>query len=189
MFNGNHHGAQVAAAQQAMQDGMRQFQHFVQTALDRALTMLAPGYQASVLFTFKGKPERDIVVAQASYEDILTALLAKASPVQIAMVKNFGTGPKQAEGAPTDAQRLDAIRSAMRFLPRSLATEMFRQKITAALGGDEKDIAAASAPANDAAAPAEVLVCPCGSTKTFKAFGTGHIMCLECDHDFTEAQR
>lgn len=209
------------AAMRHQQATMQRLQQIVQTALGDALSLLATGYQATVLFTFKGRPERDIVITQTSFEDVLSSLLAKATPAQVAAIQNKDTSSnKPLVSGPTPEDRLAAVRKAMAFLPHMPATSFFREQMTKALSMDVPTTAPVPnvAPASDGprdeldveasmecGAPCykadgelrghalvdgsgtAALTCPnCGSHHLFKALGSGHIMCEECDCDLTE---
>lgn len=187
-----------AAILRHQQATMQRLQQIVHAACGEALSFLAPGYQSTVLFTFKGRPERDIVLTQVSFEDILSTLLAKATPAQVAAIQNKDTSSnKPLVSGPTPEDRLAAVRKAMSFLPHMPATDFFRQQMTKALSMDVPttmpvpSVAAVSDGPRDAldgAAAQDVgPACPnCGSHSLFKAMGSGHIMCEECDCDLTE---
>ena len=188
-----------AAILRHQQATMARLQQIVHNACGEALSLLAPGYMPTVLFTFKGRPERDIVLTQASFEDVLSSLLAKATPAQVASIQNKDTSSnKPLVSGPTADDRLAAVRRAMAFLPHMAATSHFREQMTKALSMDvptttlpEPIIAAVSDGPRDALDGAAVQdvgpACPnCGSHSLFKAMGSGHVMCEECDCDLTE---
>lgn len=187
------------AAMRHQQQVLAQLQQIVQSSFGAALELLAPGYKATVLFTFKGRPERDIVFAQASLEDVLSSLLAKATPAQVAAIQNKDfSSNKPLNTGPTAEDRLAAVRKAMAFLPHMPATSFFREQMTKALTQDVPSSVpqpTVSAVSNDAprdeidTAQAQCVgsECPnCGSRSLFKALGSGHIVCEECDCDLTE---
>ena len=178
---------------------MQRLQQIVHAACGEALSLLAPGYQSTVLFTFKGRPERDIVLTQCSFEDILSTLLAKATPAQVAAIQNKDTSSnKPLVSGPTPEDRLAAVRKAMSFLPHMPATDFFRQQMTKALSMDVPTTMPVPSVAAVSDGPRDELdkvdagqdvgpACPnCGSHSLFKAMGSGHIMCEECDCDLTE---
>lgn len=178
---------------------MQRLQQIVHAACGEALSLLAPGYQSTVLFTFKGRPERDIVLTQCAFEDILSTLLAKATPAQVAAIQNKDVSSnKPLVSGPTPEDRLAAVRKAMSFLPHMPATSYFREQMTKALSMDVPttmpvpSVAAVSDGPRDALDKVDAVqdvgpACPnCGSHSLFKARGSGHIMCEECDCDLTE---
>lgn len=187
------------AAMRHQQATMQRLQQIVHTTIGDALSLLATGYQATVLFTFKGRPERDIVITQTSFEDVLSSLLAKATPAQVAAIQNKDTSSnKPLVSGPTPEDRLAAVRKAMAFLPHMPATSYFREQMTKALSMDVPTTMPVPnvEPASDG--PRDELdkvdakqdvgpACPnCGSHALFRAMGSGHIMCEECDCDLTE---
>lgn len=188
-----------AAILRHQQATMQRLQQIVHAACSEALSLLAPGYQSTVLFTFKGRPERDIVLTQCAFEDILSTLLAKATPAQVAAIQNKDVSSnKPLVSGPTPEDRLAAVRKAMSFLPHMPATSYFREQMTKALSMDvpttmpEPMIAAVSDGPRDELDKVDAgqdvgPACPnCGSHSLFKAMGSGHIMCEECDCDLTE---
>ena len=58
-------------------EAMRRLEQFVQQAMSQAVAMLAPGYKPTVIFSFSGQPERDIIISAARLDDVLGALTAK----------------------------------------------------------------------------------------------------------------
>lgn len=165
--------------EQQMQATMRQIEQTVQTMMQQVLSMLAPGYKATVLLTFKGKPERDVVMTQAAFEDVLFSLIAKATPAQVASVKNLHTASKAASEQNV-AERIALVRKAMAFLPHMAATQVFREMMTKALAGD---VPAAEKPLPD---PTMIPVCMnCGS-KNLGVMTNGHFGCMDCGNDLTE---
>lgn len=178
---------------------MQRLQQIVHAACGEALSLLAPGYQSTVLFTFKGRPERDIVLTQCAFEDILSTLLAKATPAQVAAIQNKDVSSnKPLVSGPTPEDRLAAVRKAMSFLPHMPATSYFREQMTKALSMDVPTTMPVPSVAAVSDGPRDELdkvdagqdvgpACPnCGSHSLFKAMGSGHIMCEECDCDLTE---
>ena len=94
-INGNH-----LATMQMQQ--FQQFQQFVQAAMEQALSMLAPGYKPTVIFTFKGRPERDIIVSGTGLDDVFGALVEKLRVNGIPMPANVQTqaaAPEPANGS------------------------------------------------------------------------------------------
>lgn len=188
-----------AAILRHQQAAMQRLQHIVHAACSEALSLLAPGYQSTVLFTFKGRPERDIVLTQSSFEDILSTLLAKATPAQVAAIQNKDVSSNNPlVSGPTPEDRLAAVRKAMSFLPHMPATSYFREQMTKALSMDVPTTMPVPSVAAVSDGPRDELdkvdagqdvgpACPnCGSHSLFKAMGSGHIMCEECDCDLTE---
>lgn len=188
-----------AAILRHQQATMQRLQQIVHVACSEALSLLAPGYQSTVLFTFKGRPERDIVLTQASFEDVLSSLLAKATPAQVAAIQNKdASSNKPLVSGPTPEDRLAAVRKAMSFLPHMPATSYFREQMTKALSMDVPTTMPVPSVAAVSDGPRDELdkvdaaqdvgpACPnCGSHSLFKAMGSGHIMCEECDCDLTE---
>ncbi len=165
--------------EQQMQATLRHIEQLVHSMMQQALSMLAPGYKATVLFTFKGKPERDVVMTQAAFEDVLSSLIAKATPAQVAGVKNLHTASNTAS-AQDVAERIALVRKAMAFLPHMAATQVFREMMTKALAHE--------LPAVEKALPDPTMipVCMnCGS-KNLGVMTNGHFGCLDCGNDLTE---
>jgi hypothetical protein len=164
--------------EQQMQATLRQIEQTVHTMMQHALSLLAPGYKATVLFTFKGKPERDVVLTQAAFEDVLSSLIAKATPAQVASVKNLNTASKMASAQDVE-DRLALVRKAMAFLPHMAATQVFRDKMTEALAS------ALPAP-KPLPEPTMIPAClNCGSTN-LGSMPNGHFGCMDCGNDLTE---
>lgn len=99
---------------------MQQFEQFVQNAMGQALSMLAPGYKPTVIFSYRGRPDRDIIITAAGLDDVFKALVAKMQANGIAV-------PQQMASAPANDQRspdlhlavinvVSAIRRAMPFI-------------------------------------------------------------------------
>lgn len=168
--------------EQQMQATLRQIEQTVHTMTQHALSLLVPGYKATVLFTFKGKPERDVVLTQAAFEDVLSSLLAKATPAQVASLKNLHTASTNAADAAVQ-ERLVMVRKAMAFLPHMAATQVFRDKMTEALSGVLPSVVEAEKPLPD---PTMIPAClNCGSTN-LGVMTNGHFGCLDCGNDLTE---
>ena len=82
---------------------MQQFEHFVQSAMQQALSMLAPGYKPTVIFSFKGRPDRDIIITAAGLDDVFKALASKMQANGIAVAPHVGAS-QQAATAPANDQ-------------------------------------------------------------------------------------
>ncbi len=100
---------------------MQQFEQFVQNAMGQALTMLSPGYRPTVIFSYRGRPDRDIIITAAGLDDVFKALASK-------MQANGLSVPQQVVSAqPANDQRspdlhlavinvVSAIRRALPFI-------------------------------------------------------------------------
>jgi hypothetical protein len=188
-----------AALARHQQQVMKQIEQIVHSAFGAAMSLLAPGYKATVLFTFKGRPERDIVMTQAAFEDVLSSMIAKATPAQVSALRNADVSSNKAlDSGPTPEDRLTAVRMAMRFLPHMPATSIFREHMTKALSQEVPSTAPVTTVEPVSDGPRDGLdegeqpkppldVCPnCGSTNIYKPLGGRHFMCLGCDCDITE---
>ena len=105
---------------------MQQFEQFVQSAMQQALTMLSPGYKPTVIFSFKGRPDRDIIITAAGLDDVFKALASNMQANGIALAPHVGAS-QQAATAPANDQAspdlhlavinvVSAIRRAMPFI-------------------------------------------------------------------------
>lgn len=99
---------------------MQQFEQFVQAAMQQALTMLAPGYKPTVIFSFKGRPDRDIIITAAGLDDVFKALAAKMQANGLALPQQAATAPANDQVSPdlhlAVINVVSAIRRAMPFI-------------------------------------------------------------------------
>ncbi len=104
----------------ANMQAMQQFEQFVQSAMQQALTMLAPGYKPTVIFSFKGRPDRDIIITAAGLDDVFKALAAKMQANGLALPQQAATAPANDQVSPdlhlAVINVVSAIRRAMPFI-------------------------------------------------------------------------
>jgi hypothetical protein len=99
---------------------MQQFEQFVQSAMQQALGMLAPGYKPTVIFSLKGRPDRDIIITAAGLDDVFKALASKMQANGLALPQQAATVPASEAQAPdlhlAVINVVSAIRRAMPFI-------------------------------------------------------------------------
>lgn len=99
---------------------MQQFEQFVQAAMQQALGMLAPGYKPTVIFSFKGRPDRDIIITAAGLDDVFKALAAKMQANGLALPQQAATAPANDQASPdlhlAVINVVSAIRRSMPFI-------------------------------------------------------------------------
>ncbi len=100
---------------------MQQFEQFVQGAMQQALGMLAPGYKPTVIFSFKGRPDRDIIITAAGLDDVFKALASKMQANGLALPQQAVTAPAANDQQSPDLHLavinvVSAIRRSMPFI-------------------------------------------------------------------------
>lgn len=99
---------------------MQRFETFVQQAMQQAMTMLSPGYKPTVIFSFKGRPDRDIIITAANLDDVFKALVVKMQANGLAVPQQAATAPANDQASPdlhlAVINVVSAIRRAMPFI-------------------------------------------------------------------------
>lgn len=104
----------------AQMQAMQQFEQFVHAACNQALSMLAPGYKPTVIFSHATDRRQDIIITAANLPDVLGALVAKMQAAGVPMPANL---VQQAPAAANDAQSPDlhlAVINVVSAIRRSL---------------------------------------------------------------------
>ena len=79
---------------------MQEFEQFVQSAMQQALGMLAPGYKPTVIFSLKGRPDRDIIITAAGLDEVFKALASKMQANGLALPQQAATAPANDQASP-----------------------------------------------------------------------------------------
>ena len=96
---------------------MQQFEQFVQ----QAMTMLSPGYRPTVIFSYRGRPDRDIIITAAGLDDVFKALASKMQANGLALPQQAVTAPAANDQQSPDLHLavinvVSAIRRSMPFI-------------------------------------------------------------------------
>ena len=100
---------------------MQQFEQFVQQAMQQAMTMLSPGYRPTVIFSYRGRPDRDIIITAAGLDDVFKALASKMQANGLALPQQAVTAPAANDQQSPDLHLavinvVSAIRRSMPFI-------------------------------------------------------------------------